>query len=76
MNENRRELDGAFGGLDDSLNTGVNQQGGSINTLLRHLWGNNDLGGRHPLFSDSDGLEVGKIFTDFVPSVSVHIERV
>ena len=60
MNENRRELDGAFSSLDDSLNTGVNRQGGSVNTLLRHLWGNNDLDGGHPLFGDSDGLEVGR----------------
>jgi len=44
--ENGRELDGAFRSLDDSLNTSVNRQHGSINTLLRHLWGNNDLDGR------------------------------
>jgi len=31
---------------------------------------------RHPLFGKSDGLEVGEILADFVPSVSVHVKRV
>jgi len=57
MNENGRELDGAFRSLDDSLNAGVNRQRGSVNTLLRHLWGNDDPDGRHPLFGKSDGSE-------------------
>jgi hypothetical protein len=58
------------------LDTGVNGQHGSIDALLRHLWRSSDFDGRHPLFGESDSLEVGEVFADFVPPVGVHIESV
>ena len=58
------------------MNTGVNQQRGSVNTLLRHQWGSNDLDDGHPLFGKSNSLEVGKVFADFVPSISIHVKGV
>jgi len=76
VNHGGRELDRAFRRLDERLDASVNRQHGGVNTLLRHLWGNNDLCRRHPLFGESDSLEVGEIFTDFVPPVSVHVKSV
>ena len=75
INHDGGELYGAFCRFDKSLDTSVNGQHGGVDALLRHLWRNN-LGRRHPLFGESDSLEVGEVFADFVPSVSVHVERV
>ena len=58
------------------LDTGVNGQHGSVDTLFQHLWRSNDFHGGHPLFGESDSLEVGEVFANFVPPISVHIGSV
>ena len=58
------------------LDTSVNGQHGSVDTLFRHLWRSNDFDDGHPLFGKSNSLEVGEVFADFVPPVGVHIESI